>query len=228
MSFPYITPSGRVHFSATHLTWSGESTLVYVAEIINYKPSAPEIPPDTEATGVELVKLTFHGDSMVARDVLPATLGASSVSPGPGDTVYYTMGGDSRVLSLALGTGQSSVLYDFGALGIARDVQVAGGRVVAVVGGRVRFGFSADFGVVTQWDSGGAIMSATLPAATPVELASIAPVSRIGTHTYRHLALSPSGRSVVAEVYSMVERKLRFVTDTVVNKQANLWLFDVP
>jgi hypothetical protein len=228
MGFPYITPSGRVHFSASHLTWSGESTLVYLATIINYKPSAPEIPPDTEATGVELVKLTFRGDSMVARDILPATLGASSVAPGPGDTVYYTMGGDSRVFTLATGTGQTGMLYDFGALGIARDAQVAGGRLVAIVGGRVRFGFSADFGVPTQWDSGGVVAAVMLPGGTPAELATIAAVSTIGTHTYRHLALSPSGHRVVAEVYSLVERKLRFVTDTVVNKQANLWLFDVP
>ena len=61
-----------------------------------------------------------------------------------------------------------------------------------------------------------------------VALAPVASVAIIGSRTYRHLALSPSGHRVVAEVYSLVERKLRFVTDTVVNKQANLWLFDVP
>jgi len=228
MGFPYITPSGRVHFSASYLTWPNESTLVYLATIINYKPSAPEIPPDTEETGVELVMLSLRGDSVVARDVVPATLGASSVAPGPGDTVYYTMGGDSRVFALATRSGVSSVIYDFGVLGIARDAQVAGGRLVAVVGGRVQFGFSPFFGVPTQWDSGGAVIAVALPAATPVELAAIAPSSRIGSHTYRHLALSPSGHRVVAEVYGFVERKLRFITDTVVNKQADLWLFDVP
>jgi hypothetical protein len=228
MGFPYITPSGRLHFSASHLTWSGESTLVYVGTIINYKPSAPEIPPDTEATGVELVKVSLRGDSMIARVILPATLGASSVAPGPGDTVYYTMGGDSRVYALALGSGQSSVLYDFGALGVARDAQVANGRLAAIVGGRVRFGFSDSFGIPTQWDSGGAVMTVSLPAGTPLPLATIASVSSVGSHTYRHLSLSPSGHRVVAEVYSLVERRLRFITDTVVNKQANLWLFDVP
>jgi hypothetical protein len=228
LGFPYITPSGRLHFSASHLTWPSESTLIYLATIINYKPSAPEVPPDTEATGVELVKLTLRGDSVIARDILPATLGASSVASGPGDTVYFTMGGDSRVFSLASATGQTGVLYDFGALGIARDAQVSGGRLVAVVGGRVRFGFSPFFGIPTQWDSGGVVAAVTLPSGTPAELAAITVVSTVGSHTYRHLALSPSGRRVVAEVYSLVERKLRFVTDTVVNKQANLWLFDVP
>jgi len=227
MGFPYITPSGRLHFSASHLTWPNESTLVYLATIINYKPAAPGIPPDTEETGVELVSLSLRGDSIVARAVVPATLGASSVSPGAGDTVYYTMGGDSRVFALATRSGVSTVFYDFGALGIARDAQVAGGRLVAVVGGRVRFGFSPFFGVPTQWDSGGAVVAVALPAATPVELATIAPSLQIGTHTYRHLALSPSGHRVVAEVYSLVERRLR-ITDTVVNKQANLWLLDVP
>lgn len=226
--FPYITPSGRLHFSASHLTWSGESTLVYLATIINYKPSAPEIPPDTEATGVELVKLTLRGDSVIARDILPNTLGASSVAPGRGDTVYYTMGGDSRVFTLATASGATAVLYDFGVLGIARDAQVANGRIVAVVGGRVRFGFSPFFGVPTQWDSGGVVMAAALPAGTPQTVTSIAFTSLPGSHTYRHLALSPSGHRLVAEVYSLVERKLRFITDTVVNKQANLWLFDVP
>jgi hypothetical protein len=138
------------------------------------------------------------------------------------------MGGDSRVFTLSTGTGQTSVLYDFGALGIARDAQVANGRLVAVVGGRVRFGFSPLLAIPTQWDSGGGVMAVTLPAGTPVVLASIALSSAIGTHTYRHLALAPSGHRVVAEVYSLVERNVRFITDTVVNKQADLWLFDVP
>jgi len=227
-AFPYITPSGRVHFSAANLTWSGESTLVYLATIINYKPSAPEIPPDTEATGVELVKLTLRGDSVAARDIVPGTLGASSVAPGPGDTVYFTMGGDSRVFTLSVGTGQTGVLYDFGALGIARDAQVAAGRLVAVVGGRVRFGFSESFGVPTQWDSGGVLTSVALPSGAPAALAAVTQANVVGSRTYRHLALSPSGHRVVAEVYRMVERKLRFITDTVVNKQADLWLFDVP
>jgi hypothetical protein len=217
-----------VHFSASNLTWSGESTLVYLATIINYRPSAPEIPPDTEATGIELVRLTLRGDSVAARDIVPGTLGASSVAPGPGDTVYFTMGGDSRVFTLSTGSGQTGVFYDFDSLGIARDAQVAGGRLVAVVGGRVRFGFSASFGIPTQWDSGGSVLAVALPSGSPVELATITQAAAVGSRTYRHLALSPSGHRVVAEVYRMVERKLRFITDTVVNKQADLWLFDVP
>ena len=226
--FPYITPSGRVHTSAAYLTWAGETTLAYLATYINYTPASINFPPDTVETGIELVRLDLSGDTAFARTIVPNTLGASSLARGPADTLYYTMGGDSRVFALSLGSGASSVVYDFGPLGIARDAHIEGGRLVAVVGGHVAYFFNPSFGISQQADSGGSIYSVTLPGGAPTPVVKIVPGKGIGLDAYRHASLAPSGRRVVAERFIMVQRVLRFTTDTVMNKQSDLWLFDVP
>ncbi len=227
-AFPYLTPSGQIHLGASDLAWPNESTLVYLAMYVSYRPPIVDIPPDTEYTGIELVQLRLRGDSLASATVIPNTAGASSLAPGPGDTVYFTMGGDSRVFALATGTGQVGVWYDFGALGIARDVQVGGGTLAAVVGGRVHFYFHASWGIQAQADSGGPIYAVPLPGGAPRLVVNIGRALVIGSPTYRHIALDPSGRHLVAERSVMVERRLRAFTDTVVSKESDLWLFDIP
>ena len=113
-----------------------------------------QCPIDTIPTGLDvaLLDLSAPGSSPV---VLPGTDFASGVSPGPtSDEVYYTLNGDTRVYRRVLSTGDQSVVHDFGPAGIARDVHVAGGRLTAVVGGRVNVVPDAELGQI-QWDSGG-------------------------------------------------------------------------
>ena len=57
----------------------------------------------------------------------------------------------------------SPVAYDFGTAGVARDVHAAGGRLAAVVGGRVAFGVNPVLGPI-QRDSGGAVHVVDLAA----------------------------------------------------------------
>ena len=228
MGFPYLTSAGQIHLGAADLTWPDESTLVYLATYISYRPRIVDIPPDTEYTGIELVRLDLRGDSVAARSVIPGTRGATSLSGGASDTVYYTMNGDTRVFWLATASGQSGTLYDFGSLGIARDAQVAGGVLAAVVGGRVRAYFRPSWGIDAQADSGGPVYTVHLPAGTPRLLVEIQDTPMPGSFTYRHLALDPSGRRVVAEKTELAVRQLREFTDTVVTKRSDLWLFEVP
>ena len=56
----------------------------------------------------------------------------------------------------------------------------------------------------------------------------VAPEKEPGTKTYRHLALDPSGHQLVAEVSRIIVRDLGNFTDTIVGKQSDLWLFDLP
>lgn len=229
IDFPYTAPSGLLHQSASDLTWVDESTLVYLATFINYRFGNLNFPPDTVATGMELVRLDLVGDSIAALTVLPGTLGASSVSSGPADSVYYTMGGDSRVFALDVRTGQSTVVYDFGALGIAREAQVRGSRLTAIVGGRVRFfPFDSAYGIPYQADSGGPVVAVNLQSGPPQVVAQVSQAAVPGSRVYRYLSASPSGRQVVAETYTLIVRVLRFTTDTVISKRSDLWLIDVP
>ncbi len=225
LAFPYLAPTGHVHYTAMNPTWVDEQTLVYLAGNINYIPGALGIPPDTVHMGVELVRLDLAGDSVAARTVIAGTVGTSSVTLGtqPG-TVAFTVGGDAKVYQLDLASGQRTVLYDFGSLGIARDVGIGGGRLTAVVGGRVAYvPFDVIFGIPLQPDSGGPIYAVTLPAGQANVVASSP-----GVLQYRRPALAPSGRVVVAEAYGFEVKNLGGVLRTVVGKEADLWEFDVP
>src|SRR5437879_277497 len=85
------------------------------------------LPPDVGRLG-----LSGNAASLA---VIPGTRFASSVAAGESaDIIYYTLGGDSRVYRRVLSSGSVSVAHDFGG-GIARDVQVVGSRLIAVVGG---------------------------------------------------------------------------------------------
>lgn len=229
LSFPYTAPSGLMHSTGAYFTWVNESTLVYLAQLVNYRPPVQQIPGDTVITGIEIVRLDLSGDDTLRLTVIPGTLGASSVALGQGATVYVTMGGETTVQSLDLVTGQRTVVYDFDTLGIARDAQVAGGRLVAVVGGHVRYTpLNQTFGIPQQADSGGAVAAVTLPAGPPQILLPVTPRPRPDDLSYVHLALAPSGRSVAAEAYRYFERHLFVVPDTIINKRTNLFMVDVP
>jgi hypothetical protein len=58
------------------------------------------------------------------------------VQPTPdGKAIYYTVANSSAVYRMDLATTNVQVVHDFGVAGIARDVQVSGNRLVAIVGG---------------------------------------------------------------------------------------------
>ena len=204
-ALPSIAPSGRGYDEAAQVQWLGASVLVYVAQHVRYVPPCRGCPPDTVSSGIELVRLDFGGP-VPALSMLPGSDQASSVAVAGTDTIYFTVNGDSRVFGLALATDSIAVVHDFGAGGIARDAQVVGNRLVAVVGGDVSFTVDPTNGPM-QRDGGGTIVA--VDRRTGLET----PLTPIGT-LFRHPALAPSGKRLVAEV--------------VTGRTTDLWLVEVP
>jgi hypothetical protein len=189
-TIPYPGPSGRLHQAVAQVQWLGDSSLVYVGQKVDYAAPCQGCALDTLPTGLEVVRLDFGGPTPVLT-MLPGTDQASSVTATGDDTVYFTVNGDSRVFRLQVSNGALSTTHDFGAGNIARDVAVAAGRLVAVVGGKVTFGNDTALGLV-QRDSGGTLVAVDLSSGA--ETALTPPLE-----FYRHAALAPDGRHVVAE-----------------------------
>ena len=204
-TLPYAGPSGRGHEEVAQLRWLADSVLVYIGQHVAYVGICPPCPPDTLPTGLEIVRLDYRGPVPILT-MLPGSDQASSVVVVAPDTLYFTVNGDSRVFSLALSTDSVGVVHDFGPGGIARDVQVAGSRMVAVVGGNVAF-FVDPANGPTQRDDGGPLILVDRLNGTET------PLGPVG-FTFRHPALSPSGTSVVAEL--------------VFGVTTDLWLVEVP
>lgn len=204
-ALPSPGPSGRVHEEITQVRWLAESVLVYVGQHVSYIAPCQGCSPDTLATGLELVRLDFR-TAVPVLTMLPGSDQASSVTVAAPDTLYFTVNGDARVFSVAVSTGSVGIVHDFGAAGIARDVQVAGRRMVAVVGGKVALFTDPAAGPV-QRDSGGSLLLVDL--ATGNETALGPPGFQ-----FRHPALAPSGARVVAEVVS--------------GPSTDLWLLEMP
>lgn len=183
-----FTLGGQLYGGASHLRWVDAHTLVYVAGMVAYR--SPPSPRDTVRSGLDVVRVSFGGDS-ASSTVIPGTRYASSVALDSLGGIYFTLGGDSRVYRTDAAGGTAAVVYDFGAAGIARDVAVSGGTLVAVVGGSVTFALDTVLGYV-QRDGGGYLYKLDLAAGTTVPIAP--QDSRL-----RHPALSPSGARVVAE-----------------------------
>jgi hypothetical protein len=156
---------------------------------------------DTLASGLEIVRLDF-GSATPVLHVLPGTNQASSVAVAGRDTLFFTINGDTRILRLTLADDSVAVVHDFGSGKIARDVQVDAGRVVAVVGGNVSFTQDSTGGI--QRDSGGTIVVVDPSNGNESPLAQ--------GSLFRHPALSPDGRRIVAEAY--------------VGRSTDLWLLE--
>ncbi len=202
----YTAPSRRIHHAVSHVGWLGPSRLVYLGESVSYPRACSSCDPDTVRTGIEVVTLDFDAPTPLLA-VVPGTDGASSVTVGAtGDTIYFTRNGDSRVYRRAFSGGQTDTVYDFGAAGIARDVAVANGRLVAVVGGDVAYIVDSVLGN-SQVDHGGELHFVTLATGAETVVGDF--MSR-----FRRPALAPDGMRVVAESRATF--------------RADLWLVEAP
>ncbi len=215
VTFPYLGADGAFREGASHVRWlggggGGGDTLIYLAEHVGYLAPCRGCPLDTLRTGIEIALLDAGAASPVP-EVVPGTSQASSVAAGETpDVIYYTLGGDSRVWRRALSAGTDAMVHDFGAAGIARDVQVAGSRLVAVVGGTVAFAYDSLLRYDVQRDGGGFLYMVDLGTGAETVL----PGAGGAGSAFRHPALSPSGKRVVAELVS--------------GGTADLWEFDLP
>jgi hypothetical protein len=193
---PYAIPGGRTYGSLSTASWLGPKRLVAVGQSVVYSKECDGCLLDTLVTGLELLELNLAGAQALLA-VVPLTDGASSAALTPsGDTLYFTVNGDSRIQRLVLPTGQLSTAHDFGALGIARDVTVHDATLVAVVGGEVEYTDDPTLGPL-QVDGGGSLMAVNL--ATGVESA----LSADTTKRFRRPQFAPGGgpTRLVVEVY---------------------------
>lgn len=219
-TIPYSLPGQRVHTGITQMHWLGPDRVVFVGEQVITARPCPGCPLDTLRTGLDATWIAVDDPAPTPQGV-PGTEYASGVAAGSGpDEVYYTVGGDSRVFRQSIMGGQVAVVHDFGAAGIARDVDVVGNRMAAVVGGRVRFGTDPALGTM-QWDSGGVVHVVDLTTGVAQALD--------GPGLFRRPRLSPSGPALVAEGYPLVITVLSDVqSDTTVSRRSDLFLFGGP
>lgn len=218
-SVPYTIPGRRRHLGISQMRWLGPSRLLFLGEAVTFFTPCPFCGRDTLRSGLDAVWLNVDGTP--TPQAIAGTDYASGVSPGASeDEVYYTIGGDTRVYRQLISTGVVSVVHDFGAAGIARDVHVVGGRLAAVVGGRVAYAVDSTLGP-TQWDSGGVLHVVTIQDGSDVILD--------GPGLFRRPQLSPSGSGLVAEVYPLIITNSGLgLADTTVSKVADLYSYGQP
>jgi WD40-like Beta Propeller Repeat len=218
---PYFPPGEPPRRDVQALRWLAADRLVYVACLNMVRRPCQFCPLDTITSGLKLDVLDLSQPGTLPAPV-PGTDFASGVSVGgSSDEVYLTLAGDPRVYRRVLSTGETVVAHDFGAAGIARDVQVAGGRMTAIVGGRVTFSVDPELGPV-QWDSGGVIHLVDLATGGDVALDP-------GDRLFRRPALAPAGDRLVAEGYQLIITQVgENPPDTTVSRGSDLFLFTTP
>lgn len=213
---PYFASSGKTHSFVASPAWLDDNNVVYLAQYLWYQGST--FFPDTFATGLEIVHGSVSGDAATLT-VVPATEEASSVAAGdqPG-TVVATFGGDSKVYRVDLATGARTELWDFGAAGIARDAQVAGGKLVAIVGRSVLYQFEDAHQQFVQRDEGGDLHV--------VELSTGATeVFSFDETLFRRPALAPDGSRLVVEASPFAPVHVGPVSEyNALNHRGDLWL----
>ena len=187
--FPYLAQSGTVHLGATNLRWLSHDRLIYIGVDYLIRAICFGCKPDTVMIARDAMLLDVSRPDPVPVTI-PGTAEATSLWPNGDSTgFFYTLAGDTRVWSRSIDGGLPSVVHDFGAAGIARDVSVAGLRLTAVVGGKVSYGFEESIGL-RQIDSGGVLTMVDLGTGTEQVINSL---------LHRRGVIAPDGRSLVAE-----------------------------
>jgi len=187
-------PGAPAQQGVEQLRWLDSTRLVWVADTRVVGSPCRGCPVDTVASGRMLVTQDVGrtvSANLAAPIVLAGTDYATSVAVRGGDELFFTLGGDARVYRRAVSTGATTVVWDFGVPDVVRDVQIAGDRMVAILGGAVSFGYDASAGDSLQRDGGGDIVVVDLVSGVVQVIALPFPV--------RHPALSPDGRQVVVE-----------------------------
>jgi len=215
-SLPFTIPGLATVASVSNVRWLGTNSLLLLAESVDYPRACASCKPDTVVTGLALVEMDLVGQNQASFQAIPGTDGATSLDLVPTrDTVYFTLAGDTRVFRMTLPNPQPSVVHDFGALGVPRDVTVRGGRLVAVVGGR---------------DTAGPLVSVDLASGAESPFTSGRPI------WFRRPAFAPApaASSVVVEGYDLIitsyvpPGSTVFVTDTAISTISNLYLYSAP
>jgi hypothetical protein len=135
---PFTTPWGVTYDGVSYIGWLGTNRLVMVGDSVRYPRPCSNCAADTVRTGIEIVTMDFSAGGAAQLSIVPGTSGATSVSPGAsGDTIYFTVAGDSRIHRYALSSGRGDFPHDFGSGRAVRDVRVANGVLVAVVDGHL-------------------------------------------------------------------------------------------
>lgn len=192
-AFPFTPANGPTLYGASQLRWLNESQIVYRGDFagllcVNEGPGCPRI---LVRTGLGLL-VQQVGAAPGPATFLAGTANASSVAvSGDGDEIFYTVDGDSRVFRRIVSTGTTTVFHDFGPGVIARDVQLAGERLLAVTGGSVQVAIRNGIGAV-QFDFGGDIRVVDLATRQDSVISAF-------NVRYQHLALSADGTRLVAE-----------------------------
>jgi hypothetical protein len=216
-ALPFTPAGGTTQDYAGYLHWLTADALVYVGQRFVAQRPCPECLLDTLLVSTEVTTLSM-ADGTVTAAIVPGTQLATGVAAvSDGAAILYTLPNDTRIYRRVLTGGAVTVVHDFGAAGVAREVAAAGNRIAAIVGGRVAFSVDPRAGSV-QWDSGG--------GGHVVELGEDGSVA-LDTpgRLYRRPALSPDGTRVVAEGFALIGSAPATDPDTTVSKSGDLYLF---
>jgi len=203
LGLPFLAPDGQLVITLSHLHWLSSGSLIFLAERATY----PTIPPDTVLTPIEVMRLDLGGLTGTVS-VVPATLGATSVSVSPAGKIYVTLQGDSVVYSVEPDLGTRTPVFTFAGLGPVGEAQVVGNHLLVLAGG------------VVATQRAGLVYEADLTTD------SVAALLGSPDAYYQRPALDPSATIVVAEQHPVTIRALyeSGPLDTLLGKSSDLWL----
>ena len=194
-ALPFLGADGLFYKSISHLRWLGEAEIVFIAYA-----EAIVIPCEGCDAQVILHPRTLFRSGIAAGAApapVPGTEFATSVAVGAtADEIYFTLANDSRIYHRVVSSGAQSVVHDFGAVGIARDVHFGGGRLTAIVGGKVQV-IVDPVGPLQAADQGGHLY--LLEPGT----GAVTRLSGDG-RWFRRPALSPTGAALVGEGFAVL------------------------
>ena len=211
---PFTGPTGTFYSGIGSISWLGQERIAFIGLADETIIPCPGCDPQAVRYGRDALVISPADPGSLA--VIPDMAFPTSLAAGEtADVVYYTLAGDSRIYRRILSSGATSTVYDFGGVGLVRDVHYAAGRVAAIVGGPVSVFSGPPFPGPIQTTAPGLLFLVDVTDGTARLIAGQLPAYD-GDPTailYQNPAISPDGIVLVVEA------------DGFTSPGGNLWRF---
>ena len=214
-SVPFQSSAGAQLTSIGAVRWAGDDRLIFLARGETLVAPCPTCDPILVESGRRIVSVDLGGATPQYTEI--ETAGNPVGVAADGNDIYFVLAGDTRVYRQTGTAGAPAVVHDFVGRTMVRDIDVAGGRLVAVTDGfAIQFDDTPDGTLIQSGPGDLYLVDLSSGSEQQLERSNL---------RFAAPALSPSGEEIAVAGVPVAVTELG---DVAISGPADVWRFGEP